>query len=78
METMSTKYRMDPKERLKRKQARRKIVQAANRYAANATPLRSVPWSARDAARCAGICRRLNLCNDQLLVDAGFNPRGGR
>lgn len=74
---MVTKYRMTPKERLKRKAARRKIIQAANRYAASATPRVRAPWSMRDVARCAGICRRLNLCNAKLLEEAGFNPQGG-
>lgn len=74
---MATKYRMTPKERLKRKAARRKIVQAANRYAVNATFLGRAPWSMRDVARCAGICRRMKLVNGKLLEEAGFNPQGG-
>ena len=75
---MATKYWMTLKERLKRKKARRKIVQAANRYAFDATPVGRAPWSMRDVARCAGICRRLNLCNAKLLEEAGFNPPGRR
>lgn len=66
---------MTPRERLARKKARRKIVQAANRFAAARGPLRRAPWSARDVHRCAGICRRWCLVKPAVLIDAGFRPR---
>lgn len=64
----------DPVERRKRRAARRKIVQAANRYATNATGLRRAPYTLKHLERCVGLCRRFGLVKPEVLVVAGFNP----
>lgn len=66
-------HKLTPAARAKRLAARRKIVQAANRFAARKWYHRA-PYSMRHVQRCAGICRRFDLVKPSVLIDAGYNP----
>lgn len=60
-------------ERLARIKARRKIVQAANRYSVGATPLRRAPHTMRHVNRAVSVVRRSDLVPVTTLALAGFN-----
>ena len=62
------------KARSKRRVARELIIKNANRYAAQ-RPRHRAPYSGKDLQRCVSICRRFGLVSDEVLADAGFNPR---
>lgn len=67
--------RLTEADRLKRIEARRKIVQAANRYAASATPLRRAPHTMRHVNRAVSVVRRADLVPASRLALAGFNVK---
>lgn len=62
--------------RVDRIAARRRIVQAANRFAAR-LPQRLAPYTMRHVQRCAGICRRFALVDRATLTAAGYRPGAG-
>lgn len=61
-----------PFTRAERLEARRKIVQAANRHAARKRG--RAPYTMRHLQQCVAICRRWRLVSPVVLVTAGFRP----
>jgi hypothetical protein len=72
-----TRFRLTPEDRAARLKARHKIVQAANRYAVGATPLRRAGYTMRQLQQAVAVVRRHNLVTDGTLALAGFNAKAG-
>lgn len=71
---MSRHYKPTATEAAARRAARRRIIQAANRYAVEHGARRAAPYSARHIERCVGIVRRFGLVPDAVITTAGYNP----
>jgi hypothetical protein len=68
------KNKLSAEDRALRNKARLSIVQAANRHAVTATPLRRAPYTLRTIQRAVCVARHARLIDDHTLALAGFNP----